>query len=311
MSRSPALVGLDWGTTSLRAYLMGGDGAILERQASAAGILQVGEAGFEGTFERHVGAWLEAAPNLPVILSGMIGSRQGWVEVPYLTCPAAPDAIAGHLHRLPAARGRALAFVPGLLVEGDIPDVMRGEETELVGAIAEQPTAELFVLPGTHSKWVRVAGGRLEEFATYMTGELFGVLKTHSILGRLIEAGAAFDAAAFARGATIGLDDRKTLGGLLHRLFGVRTLPLTGSLPGAGVESYLSGLLIGTEVREALAAAQSERSSGGPVMLVGGSELVGRYEVVLQLAGLATARAAPDAAARGQFTLARLAGLLG
>jgi 2-dehydro-3-deoxygalactonokinase len=250
-----------------------------------------------------------------VIASGMIGSRQGWVEVPYRPCPADAAGLAGHLHSHVTARGRRLCFVPGLTVAGALPDVMRGEETEILGALADQPEGRLFVLPGTHSKWARIEDGRrIASFATYMTGELFAVLKAHSILGRLMEGGGRDDA-AFARGAAIGLDGDARHGGLLRRLFSARTLALVGDLAPEATESYLSGLLIGAEVREALAGmgtgpGAAAGAGGGPVTLVGGSELVGRYDRVLALAGVATARAAPDAAARGQFLLAELAGLL-
>jgi 2-dehydro-3-deoxygalactonokinase len=305
-----ALIALDWGTTSFRAYLVDSRGATLDRRTAVAGIMQIQGGDFEGTFEREVGPWLERAPDLPVIVSGMITSRQGWVEVPYLPCPAGVHEIARALHKHATARGRTVHFVPGLSLRAPdgMPDVLRGEETQIVGALVDRPSAGLFLLPGTHSKWLRVEGGRIAWFATFMTGELFAVLRQHSILGRLIE-GEAHDDAAFQRGARYGLDAGAQSGGLLKRLFSARTLGLMGDIEGTGVSSYLSGLLLGSEVREALGCVSAEARDQG-VVLVGGSELVARYAEVLALAGVPAGHAAPDAAARGLFRIAETGGLL-
>jgi 2-dehydro-3-deoxygalactonokinase len=303
-----ALIGIDWGTTSFRACLMDARGNLLDQRLARAGILEVENSAFEEVLEREVGAWLAAAPDLPIVASGMIGSRQGWVEVPYLRCPTDARAIAAALSPHVTTRGRRLRFVPGLTVPGDLPDVMRGEETEILGALRDHPAATLFLLPGTHSKWARVAEGRIEGFATFMTGELFAILKGHSILGRLM-AGTTFADLAFARGARVGLDPDPAKGGLLHRIFSARTLGLVGDLAPDDIESYLSGLLIGIEVREALAFGSSP-DRRRQVVLVGGTELVARYDRVLSSAGVQAIRAAPSAAARGQFHLAQLAGVL-
>lgn len=306
---APALIGIDWGTTSFRAYLMDGRGTVLEQRTAPAGILQVPEMRFEETFERELQPWLAREPDIPIVASGMIGSRQGWVEVPYLACPAGRRTLAGALHRHVTGRGRNLSFVPGLQRRGadGVPDVMRGEETQLVGAIFGQPDGRLFLLPGTHSKWARVDERQIVWFATFMTGELFAVLKQHSILGRLMEDD-GHDAEAFARGAHYGLAGDPSTGGLLERLFSARTLPLLGELPGTAVASYLSGLLLGTEVREASAALGD--LARDKVVLVGGAALVTRYAAVLEQAGLVSVSAQPDAAAYGHHLIAEAAGLL-
>lgn len=304
----PALIGIDWGTTSLRAYLMDARGTVLDVRSAPMGVMQVEPGGFDAVFEAEIGPWLDTAPDLPVLASGMVGGRQGWVEVPYAACPVAPGTLADALHPILTARGRRLRIVPGLVAEGAFPDVMRGEETEILGALQEHPQASVFVLPGTHSKWVRIEARRIAGFDTFMTGELFAVLRHHSILGRLIE-GDGPDEAAFGRGAALGLSPDPAAGGLLHRLFSARTLALRGQLEAPGVAAYLSGLLIGSEVREAT-AAMAPGADGRPVVLVGGSELIERYVKVLARAGIPAARAASDAAARGLFHLAQVAGLL-
>jgi 2-dehydro-3-deoxygalactonokinase len=302
-----ALIGLDWGTTSFRAYRLDGAGAVLEAKSAPAGILKVAQGDFERVFEREVGPWLAAAPGLPVIASGMITSRQGWVEVLYCPCPAGSDEIARALVRHDTAAGRTIHFVPGLSNIGadGVPDVIRGEETQIIGEVDHAPGRRLLVLPGTHSKWALVEDGRLTWFATFMTGELYGVLKEHSILGRLM-AGEAADEAAFRRGLAYGGGAR---GGLLRRLFSARTLALFGQLPASAVGAYLSGLLIGSEVAEALDCLE-EPPSGREITLIGSSDLTGRYLTAIEAAGLRGRRAADDAAARGLFLIARAAGLV-
>jgi 2-dehydro-3-deoxygalactonokinase len=306
MTSPAALIGIDWGTTSFRAYRIGADGHVIDRKSAPAGILKVPEGDFEGVFEREVGPWLIPQSDLPVIASGMITSRQGWVEVPYCPCPAGTQEIARALLRHATGRGRSIHFVPGLSIMGSdgVPDVIRGEETQIIGEVGAAPGRRLLLLPGTHSKWALVDDGRIVWFATFMTGEVFGVLKEHSILGRLM-AGEADDAEAFRRGVAYARGDR---GGLLKRLFSARTLGLFGQLPAEAIASYLSGLLIGTEVREALDCLKQ-----APVdqeVTVIGSDLTERYVTAIEAAGLRGRRAAADAGARGLFLIAAAAGHL-
>jgi 2-dehydro-3-deoxygalactonokinase len=302
-----ALIGLDWGTSSLRAYRIGADGSVIDRRSVAAGIMQIEHGDFEDAFEREVGAWLEAAPDVPVLASGMIASRQGWVEAPYVQCPAGIGELASALLQHKTARGRRIHFVPGLsfLAADGVPDVIRGEETQILGEINDGEEARLMVLPGTHSKWAVAAAGRIEWFATFMTGELFAVLKQHSILGRLMQ-GDRDDAAAFAKGLAYAGEAGS---GLLKRLFSGRTLGLFERLPESGIASYLSGLLIGTEIEEALAWTRARIDPGG-VTVIGASGLAERYLSALEAKGLAARRAADDIVARGLFRIARKGGLL-
>lgn len=303
----PVLIGIDWGTSSFRAFLIDGAGAVLERIASADGISAVPPGGFEATFARLLGPWLAAYPDLPILASGMVGSRQGWREVPYAPCPVSPAILAAALVPLETTAGRRVHLVPGLLCrDGDgLPDVLRGEEVQILGALERDPTTRYLCLPGTHSKWVRLRAGLVEGFATFMTGELFAVAKTHSILGRMVQ-GEVEDAAAFDRGARLGLLAESGRGGTLRRLFFARTLALAGELAPGAVASFLSGLLIGCEVREARARAEPD----APVLLVGEPGLCRRWARVLELAEMPHAIAPGELAARGQLALARLAGLV-
>ena len=293
-----ALIGLDWGTTSCRAYLIGADGAVLDRIADGPGILKVEDGAFGAALDGMIGRW---DLKLPVILSGMIGSRQGWKEAPYARCPAGAGDIVAAPARIEHA-GRLISLVPGLSTENDgMPDVMRGEETQIFGALALSGRDEgLFLLPGTHSKWAEVSGGRIVSFRTFMTGEVFGALKGHTILGRLMREGA--DAEGFARGVYEGaaLDGA---GALLNRLFATRTYGLMDKLTGAALADYLSGLLIGAEVAEATRQAKSS------VTIIASPALASRYTDALGLLGHQSALAPDDCVAAGHWHIARAAGL--
>lgn len=296
----PAMIGVDWGTSRLRAALLGSDGAVLAEHAADAGIMTVRDGGFAGVLEDAVAA-LGAPAGLPIVLSGMITSRQGWHELPYLPCPADARALAGATRRIEVPGLGPLFFVTGLSCTGPdgIPDVLRGEETQILGQDDLVP-GEGVVLPGTHSKWVVVEDGRIMRFRTYLTGELFAVLEAHSILGRLMTTGPADDA-AFARGVEVALDSP----GLLGRLFSARALPLLGGLEADAVRDYLSGLLIGTEIAEARAA-----EAPGAVVVIGSDALSRRYAAALDMAGLQHRPGYPDAALRGQWLVARAAGIV-
>jgi 2-dehydro-3-deoxygalactonokinase len=294
---APRLLALDWGTTSLRAYLIGDGGAVVERRAEPLGILRVPERDFRAVFEATTGEWRARHPGLPAIASGMIGSAQGWVETPYTSLPADVDSVARSLVTVPDV---GLRIVPGLAQRDGAPDVMRGEETQLFGAMtASSVLAEggLAVLPGTHAKWARVAGGRVVGFTTYMTGELFAVLTRHSILGRLAAAGAGEvePGTAFARGVRHARD---ASGGLASVIFSARSSVLVGDLPAADSPEYLSGLLIGDEVRSGLATGDRPR------MLIGEPALCSRYAAALAEFGVGELEVVGDTAPAGLWEIA-------
>jgi 2-dehydro-3-deoxygalactonokinase len=276
------MIGIDWGTSSFRAFRLQG-GAVLEQLSSAAGIMTVPESGFEAVLRAAIAPWL-AQGESRVLMSGMIGSRQGWVEAAYLPCPVDAADIAAALTGV-AFDGAELRIVPGLCAEdpGGTPEVMRGEETQIIGAGAEG----LVCLPGSHAKWVRVTAGKIAGFATYLSGEAFAALRQGTILGRMMN-DAPHDPVAFDRGVARSGE----AGHLLHHLFGVRTLGLMGSLTSDASASYLSGLLIGHEIRAAL-------PPGGHVTLLGAPPLCALYaHAIIALGGTASIGPA-DSAARG------------
>jgi len=298
-----ALIGIDWGTTSFRAALMDGTGAILDRIASKDGLLGVGNRDFEGVLERAVAGW-DAGRSLPVVASGMVTSRTGWVETPYLPCPAGPAELAAALARIDTSGGRHIAFVTGMSFRhGDgAPDVMRGEETQIAGlGLAGE---RLAVMPGTHSKWVHVTGGRIAGFRTAMTGDVFAAVRGHTVL-KLTTAESTGSPEAFAAGVRTGAADGGA--GLLGKLFRQRAGSLLGDFPAAETAERLSGLLIGAEIAEARSFAPDV---GGPVLIVGGDDLAARYRAAFDALGMASEVAAPDAAFAGQFRIAKVAGLV-
>jgi 2-dehydro-3-deoxygalactonokinase len=301
MTADTALVAIDWGTSSARAYRVARDGATVAQRGAPLGIQQVRDGAFAAALGELLGDWTTL--DVPRLACGMIGSRQGWVEAPYTPCPAPLPVLARAMVR---TKDGELAIVGGLSCRDahDIPDVMRGEETQIAGLPDEALADALIVQPGTHSKWTFVKDAVIRGFATSMTGELYAVLRQHSILGRLIEEGPP-DAAAFQRGVDAALG--APTGALPHQLFATRTLALFGEVTPAGAGDYLSGLLIGTEIAHARATAQDAITE---VWLVGEATLCERYAAALTRAGIAARRGPEDAAARGLWRLAKLAGLL-
>jgi 2-dehydro-3-deoxygalactonokinase len=297
-----ALVAIDWGTTSARAWRLDANGTVLDRRDAACGVQAVEGGDFKSALSRLLGDWNAIAA--PRIACGMIGSRQGWVEVPYLECPARPASLAQSLMHTP---GRELAIVAGLACrdEAGVADVMRGEETQIAGLPDDALQHSVVVQPGTHSKWTLLRGGELTAFRTYMTGETFSLLRNGSILGRLMTAGD--DPEAFEDGVRHALD-MAAPGELLHRIFAARTRVLFGEMAAASASDFLSGLLIGSEVAAGLAWASAHAPAR--IRLVGESALCHRYEDALRLAGHESIIAPASTAAQGLWKIAQLAGLL-
>lgn len=303
------LIGLDWGTTSLRAYLLDEQGSIMETRAREWGIRQLppggsDAAGFNAALDDVLADW----PVCPVLASGMVGSRDGWREVPYVDLPAGLDAVARALSHVDSASGRRVHLIPGLRHRASA-DVMRGEETEIFGALALQPllaSRSALLLPGTHSKWVSVRNGRVVDFATSMTGELYAAIRHHTILGAGLGAeDPPTDHEAFLRGVVAARDSGAA--GALSRLFSARALVLAGRLAQLAVPDYLSGLLIGEELRAALAAGRIDHAT--PLQLIGNAPLCRRYAAAASCFELGMALPPSGAAALGLWQIARSAGL--
>lgn len=319
-AQDPALLALDWGSSSLRAFLLDAAGRRLAERAAARGITQLaapGPAGFEQALDEIAGDWLRTNPGLPVVASGMVGSAQGWREAPYLPCPADVRALATQATRVDSQLAGPVLLAPGLrcLDAQGLPDVMRGEEIQIAGALHGRPEWALaceLLLPGTHAKWVRVRDGAVQGFRTYMTGELFALLRQHSLLGRLM-AGPPADADPQAAQAAfrLGLEQAGASrpGDLAHQLFATRTLglQLAPQLPPHALADYLSGLLIGHEVVSGL-AQHSDR--GLPLLLVGDAALCARYAQALAHFGQPVAAETGNTAPQGLYRFAQAAGLL-
>jgi len=319
---SPALLVLDWGTTSLRAFLLDRAGAPLQQRASARGISHLAEpgtAGFEGALAEIAGDWLAASPGLPVVAGGMVGSAQGWREAPYAPCPADVNQLAERAVVVTSTLAGPVWLAPGLIChETAVPDVMRGEEIQIAGALHGRPDwarrAHL-LLPGTHAKWARVQDGAVTGFRTYMTGELFAVLRQHSLLGRLMPAGDTADASEPAQHRAafeLGLERARLAapGELGHQLFAARTLGLTKALPADTLADHLSGLLIGHEIASGLAWLHQQGEADAPLLLVGDEALCARYAGALAHFGQPVSAQTGNTAPLGLYHFAIAAGLL-
>ena len=305
------LIAIDWGTTAARAYRLAEGGQVLEARHATLGVQQVAPGEFPSALASLLGDWQSL--RVPRLACGMIGSRQGWIEAPYRECPVPVSLLAHGLTHTPQ---RELAIVSGIACRDatGVPDVMRGEETQVVGLLASAATGALVVQPGTHSKWTVVASEdgdtTIRAFATYMTGETFAVLREHSILGRLMRESSSFDRPAFEQGVHRAMEHGTTAGELLHRIFGARTLVLFDELAPAGAADYLSGILIGAEVAAGTRWAASHGCAQGTVWLAGGEALCMRYAAALRVAEVETRIAPADIAAQGLWRLASDAGLV-
>lgn len=239
----------DWGTTRFRGYLIENE-TVLDRVSAPEGVSALKAGEHRDVFLKHCGAWLQAEPNAPVLLVGMVGSREGWVEAPYAPCPAGPAEIAAAMTPIDLGGGRKAHIVPGLSCEpapGAF-DVMRGEETLVLGAGVDNG---IVVSAGTHPKWIVMREGRVERFATFMTGEMYALLREHSMIGRPATEPEDPD------GFNLGLDAaRRNSGengvGLLHLLFGARAAVVSRHMGTNLLGPYLSGLLTGDEINGAL-----------------------------------------------------------
>ena len=294
------LLALDWGTSSLRGALLAADGTVMAERSFARGILTVEKGGFPALFDSLFGDWMQ--PGTLCLIAGMAGSQQGWLEAPYCPCPAGFAEIAARLAWVDHNR---IAIVPGLSIEKQgTPDVMRGEETQVFGALQRLGLCDArLVLPGTHSKWVIVTDRRVTDFSTWMTGEFYALLREHSILARTLPAFSpsnnaaqtpALEPAAFEQGVAHALRGD----GLLHTAFSTRTLSLFKRLPEEALPSYLSGLVIGEEVKcQTLLPGQT-------VVIVGSETLAVRYALALRQIGVPVQRVDGGAAWHGLRAIA-------
>ena len=278
---TPAFIGIDWGTTHRRAALIAADGTLVSERADGEGALAC-KGRFRASLEALVAGWPEAGAELPVVMAGMVGSAIGWQAVPYLEGETPLSGLARHLVRVAEApAGRRWFIAPGYCLKGAAPgevDVMRGEETQLFGALhllGAEASDGCYVLPGTHSKWVRLRASRIVELRTYMTGELFALLRQHGTLASAMQTVDASEASGLRHDGVAenpeflrGVADAATGPVLTHALFGARARVVTGALAPGAAAAYVSGLLIGAEWADARRLAPGD-SPGDPVRVIG------------------------------------------
>jgi 2-dehydro-3-deoxygalactonokinase len=290
----PAWIAVDWGTSNLRAWAMGADGQILAEAASDDGMGKLTRDAFEPALVRLIAPWLGGQP--PVIACGMVGSRQGWCEALYRTVPCTPLDRAA-LTMAPTTDPRLhVSIAPGLQ-QTQPADVMRGEETQIAGALRLMPGYDgVLCLPGTHSKWVHVSAGEVVSFQTFMTGEMFALLSEASVLRHGMQ-GAGWDDAAFDAAVSDALSRPERIGA---RLFSLRAEGLIAELSPAAARARLSGLLIGTEL-----AAAKPYWLGQKVTLIGAERLSTAYARAIAAQGIDAQRlSATDCTIAGLTSLA-------
>ncbi len=266
----PDWIAVDWGTSTLRAWAMAANGEVLARETSDDGMNGLAPEAFEPTLLALISQWNEEVT--PIVCCGMVGSRQGWREAPYRTVSCAPIEADG----IVAVESAPTVHIIGGVCQETPADVMRGEETQIAGLLAAQSIADGVVcLPGTHTKWVEINGGKIVRFQTFMTGEMFALLRDKSVLRYSVQGD--WEDAAFAESVTQSLNDPNAAAA---GLFSIRAEGLLGKSRGI---SGLSGILIGAEI-----AAARNWAKGCDVHIVGASKLASYYAQALDIAGLSS-----------------------
>tara|TARA_Y100001968_G_scaffold130038_1_gene118723 strand:+ start:508 stop:1362 length:855 start_codon:yes stop_codon:yes gene_type:complete len=282
----------------VRASLLDEQGNVVASDRLNAGVRSARGQACEQVFALVTSGWMDQLKGLPALLTGMVGSAQGWRETPYVQCPANLDTIAANLVQAPREHTWIVPGVVGRSISG-APDVMRGEETQLLGLEGDGTV----LLPGTHTKWVQLEDGGVTRFTTHLTGETFDLLRDPGLIGAVMTR-TELDEAAFQR----GLADLERPGGLLHHIFTVRSRTLQGDLHSDAAWSYASGLLIGSEV----AAMTSALELSAPVRIVGSPAISRKYSLALKSHGIdSQCISGQQAAGRGLLRIARAAGLIG
>ncbi|MCB1369931.1 MAG: 2-dehydro-3-deoxygalactonokinase [Rhodobacteraceae bacterium] len=272
-----AWIAVDWGTSNLRAWAIGADGALLDEAASDDGMARLGPGDFEPALLRLVGPWLAEGRATDALACGMVGARQGWIEAPYATVPCPPLHPESFVRPAVADPRLRLHILPGLC-QRTPPDVMRGEETQIAGFLAGEPDFDgVLCLPGTHSKWAHVSAGEVVSFTSFMTGEIFALLGRASVLRHSV-ADTGWSETDFLEAVeeTLARPER-----LAARLFGLRAESLLADLAPERARARLSGLLIGAEL-----AATRPYWLGRDVVLIGAAGLAGAYRAALAHCGL-------------------------
>ncbi len=301
---TPYIIGINWGSTNFRAFRIGHDGQVTGAIEQPRGIAGLERAQMQALLEDVVAQWPQATR---IYASGMVGSNIGWSDAGYVECPATLDALAAQLHPVQIG-AHAVAIVPGLACRrpDGAPDIMRGEETELLGLVAAGavPDTGVVALPGTHSKWVQLEGGTVVAFMTAMSGEIFDRLTAAGLLASVVD-GPAHDGAAFIDGLHAAHDGGMGLGTLL---FGARAKVIRGDLPRRDGAAYLRGLLIGAELSD---VRRQWPQALHAVPLVGAAPVCALYaRALVELGGGSRTIPSQDASTRGFLALHQAAGAL-
>lgn len=301
MVAKAAFIVVDWGTTSFRGTLVTETGEELGHIETAQGISTLANGDHEGVLMDALAPWFDTHGALPVVALGMITSRNGWVEVAYVPCPAGHAELAAGTRRIKLPNGSDLVFLAGLTnpASQPFPDVMRGEETQIVGYGLNHDIT--VILPGTHSKWARVSAGRISGFQTFVTGEIFALLMNHSFIARGATQPPVEDIAAFRW----GLEEAKKTGAMLSLLFSARTGGLAQRLSANQLRSYVSGLVIGQEFRQA--REEGWYAEGDRIAIVGNDGLNALYGIAAEVFKLQITEDTGDEAIRGALTILRTA----
>jgi 2-dehydro-3-deoxygalactonokinase len=311
------MIAVDWGGTSARASLLDEHGESVNTVSAALGVKSIPKNGFDRALQQLCGNWLHTYPQLPVIAAGMIGSNGGWREAPYVACPANLSALARAIVTVERFDGSLMHIVPGVrcLSPQGLPDVMRGEETQVFGVLStENVESRAFILPGTHSKWVWTEKREIAWLTTFMTGELFDILEKQSLLGQFMrEDGASAanpDSPAFLEGLDQAFASYQEGAGMFSRLFSVRTRALIDGLRGNASREYMSGLLIGSEVAEGASLVARRGIPLHDLMLVGEPVLCELYRAALIRRDISCRIYAQSAAVQGLWAIANQSTIL-
>ena len=299
MTARPSLIGVDWGSTRFRAYLLDEAGNLIDSVTSNRGIFSRKRRSYEEILFRNCERWLRWAPEMPVLMAGMIGSRNGWIETEYLSCPVSIRSLGASIVQVQDICSHHAYIVPGIsyLASPRLPDVIRGEETQIFG-VFDKPAANNLIacVPGTHSKWIQVKNNRITRFSTYMTGEMFAAMLRCGSISSILD-DCTDDADNFMEG--VGVSQRD--GGLLNHLFSIRSRAVTSQNVYKQNRSYLSGLLIGAEIRSALDLYPVTSD----IVVIGANSLVRDYSLAFSSLGISvSAYTSENAFIKGLWELA-------
>jgi len=289
---------IDWGSSRFRAYRLNDDFDIVDSRDSATGIKYVVEKSFEDTLRTQIGGWLQ--PGDTIILSGMVGSHNGWVESKYIPCPASLDDLSSNCTEL-ILDDLTLQFLPGVC-QSSPADVMRGEELQLLGAI-ESHNSGIFIIPGTHSKWAWVQGRSITRFHTFPTGELYDLLLNESLIGSIFTPN-SWDPATFSAAIKLGYENSR----ILSNLFLTRSRVLLEQMDSYSVSAWLSGLLIGSEIREGSELTEDLTTK---ISLIGAIDLCEKYGLALQQLEMGYQQVSPEVTINALVSIARQMASLG